>query len=85
VKIRLRYFARLREAFQTSGEEVVVPEEVCDITALCAWLRTRGGVWATELAPGRAYRVALDQQMVGGHTRLHEGAEVALFPPVTGG
>ena len=85
MKIRLRYFARLRETFGTSGEEVVVPGEVCDIAALCAWLRSRGGVWATELAPGRAYRVALDQQMAGEQTRLREGAEVALFPPVTGG
>ncbi len=85
MKIRLRYFARLREAFDTSGEEVVVPAEVRDVASLCAWLRSRGGAWEVELAPGRAYRAALDQEMVGAQAPLHEGAEVALFPPVTGG
>ncbi|MGH8666691.1 MAG: MoaD/ThiS family protein [Burkholderiales bacterium] len=29
--------------------------------------------------------MAVDQQMAGETTRLHEGAEVAVFPPVTGG
>ena len=48
-------------------------------------LRERGGAWAVELAPGRAYRVAVDQQMASAGTRLREGAEVAVFPPVTGG
>jgi molybdopterin converting factor small subunit len=29
--------------------------------------------------------VAVDQQMASAQTRLREGAEVAVFPPVTGG
>jgi molybdopterin synthase sulfur carrier subunit len=85
VKIRLLYFARLREAFDRQSEEVTLPEDVRDVGTLSQWLRARGGVWAAELAPGRAYRVAVDQQMAGEATRLHEGAEVAVFPPVTGG
>jgi molybdopterin synthase sulfur carrier subunit len=85
VKVRLLYFARLREAFERQSEEVALPEEVRDVGALSQWLRARGGVWAAELAPGRAYRVAVDQQMAAASTRLHEGAEVAVFPPVTGG
>jgi molybdopterin synthase sulfur carrier subunit len=85
VKIRLLYFARLREAFDRQSEEVTLPEDVRDVGTLSQWLRARGGVWAAELAPGRAYRVAVDQQMAGESTRLHEGAEVAVFPPVTGG
>jgi molybdopterin synthase sulfur carrier subunit len=85
VKIRLLYFARLREAFGIQAEEVTLPAEIGDVGSLSQWLRSRGGVWSAELAPGRAYRVAVDQQMAGEKTRLHEGAEVAVFPPVTGG
>ena len=85
MNVRLLYFARLREAFGMQAEDVALPEEVRDIGTLSQWLRTRGGAWAAELAPGRAYRVAVDQQMAAETTRLHEGAEVAVFPPVTGG
>jgi sulfur-carrier protein len=85
VKVRLLYFARLREALGTDGEEIVLPAEVGDVAALTTWLRARGGAWAAELAPGRAYRVAVDQDMANAHTRLADGAEVAIFPPVTGG
>ena len=85
MKLRLLYFARLREAFGCDGEQVIVPAGINDVAALLEWLRLRGGSFAAELAPGRAYRVAVDQQMAGPHTRLHDDAEVAVFPPVTGG
>ena len=85
MKLRLLYFARLREAFGTEREEVTVPEGVDDVAALTAWLRTRGGAWTSELAAGRAFRVAVNQDMAHTGTRLFDGAEVAIFPPVTGG
>jgi sulfur-carrier protein len=85
VKVKLLYFARLREAFGTRAEEAALPEGVSDVSALLQWLRSRGGAWDTELAQGRAFRVAVDQQMAAETTRLSEGVEVALFPPVTGG
>lgn len=85
MRLRLLYFARLREAFGCSAEEVDVPGEVADVGALVAWLRGRGGVWATELAAGRSFRVAVDQDMASLHTVLESDAEVAIFPPVTGG
>jgi molybdopterin synthase sulfur carrier subunit len=37
------------------------------------------------LARTRAVRVALDQAMADESSALHDGAEVAFFPPVTGG
>ena len=85
MNVKLLYFARLREAFGTQVEEAVLPENVRDVSALLQWLRRRGGAWDSELAQGRAFRVAVDQQMAADTTRLREGAEVAVFPPVTGG
>jgi len=85
MNIRLLYFARLREAFGRTVEEVELPAQVADVGALVAWLRERGDPWSAELAPGRSFRVALDQEMVSLQTALKPGAEVAIFPPVTGG
>lgn len=85
MKLRVLYFARLREAFGCSSEELDLPESVVDVATLLAWLRTRGGAWCIELAPGRAFRVAVDQEMATLDTPLAPHAEVAVFPPVTGG
>jgi len=83
--IQLIYLARLREALGTSKEEVELPRDVGTVAALLAWLRTRGGAWAAELAPGRAVRVAVNYDMARADTPVTAGDEVALFPPVTGG
>jgi len=85
MKVSLVYFARLREAFGRSAEDVVLPADVRDVASLMRWLRGRGGAWATELAEGRAFRVAVDHDMAVPATPLAEGVEVAIFPPVTGG
>lgn len=85
MNLRLLYFARLREVFGRTDEEVDLPAHVADVGALVAWLRARGDPWSVELAPGRSFRVALDQEMVSLQTALKPGAEVAIFPPVTGG
>lgn len=85
MKIKLLYFARLREVFGMSTEDVALPDGVGDVAALVEWLRARGGAWTTELAPGRAYRVSVNQDMALARTPLVDGAEVAIFPPVTGG
>jgi len=37
------------------------------------------------LAQGKSVRAALNHQMVEDDTALVDGAEVAFFPPVTGG
>ncbi len=85
MKVRLLYFARLREVFATAQETPETPANVQTLADLLDWLRQRGGVWAEELAVGRAYRVAVNQDLVERDAALHENDEVAIFPPVTGG
>ncbi len=82
--LNVLYLARLREAFGRAGEriELAGPDTVA---GLVARLRERGGNWAAELAPGRAVRFAVNQEMAGPAAALNDGDEVALFPPVTGG
>lgn len=83
MSLRVLYFARLRECFG-------IAEETLDFhgaTAadLVAQLQVRGGVWAEELATGRAFRVAVNQDIVALDAAIPDAAEVAIFPPVTGG
>jgi molybdopterin converting factor subunit 1 len=83
MKLRVLYFARLRERFGVAEETL----EFAGATAadLVAALQARGGVWAEELAAGRAFRVAVNQNIVALDAALPDGSEVAIFPPVTGG
>ncbi|MBU6189398.1 MAG: molybdopterin converting factor subunit 1 [Betaproteobacteria bacterium] len=85
MKITMLYFAALREALGTERESVDVPAEVQSAGELRAWLAHRGGVWSEALAPGRALRMAVNRKLADPETPLAEGAEVAVFPPVTGG
>lgn len=84
-QVDLVYLARLREAFGTAGERAELPAHVATVADLRGWLSQRGGKWATELAPERAVRVAVNHELAGPGTRIASGDEVALFPPVTGG
>ena len=83
--VSLVYLARLREAFGAASERVETPPHVNTVGSLRAWLAARGGAWATELAPGRAVRVAVNHDLADADTPIVAGDEVAIFPPVTGG
>jgi molybdopterin synthase sulfur carrier subunit len=83
MKVNLRYFASLREALGP-GETLEVASG-STLGGLRDQLLARGGRHAEALARGRAVRCALDQVLADESASLHEGAEVAFFPPVTGG
>jgi sulfur-carrier protein len=80
--IRVLYFARLRDVFNCSEETLPAPATV---GALLAILAERGGVWADELLGNKVFRVAINQEMASLSDEIPAGAEVAIFPPVTGG
>lgn len=88
MKLNVRYFAALREALGTGetldwaeGEGLATP---C-VGAFRAWLISRSSLHAELLAAGRAVRVAVDHTIAFDGSLLRDGAEVAFFPPVTGG
>lgn len=85
MKIKLRYFASVREAVGIGQETLELPGELCSVGDVRGLLAARGGAWAEALAPERAVRMACNQVMCGAATPVSEGAEVAFFPPVTGG
>lgn len=83
MKITVRYFASLREAL--GAMEVVELPAGSRIGTLRDALLQRGGRHAELLAPQRPVRCALNQVMADTSALLDDGAEVAFFPPVTGG
>lgn len=85
MQIKLRYFARLREQLDTSEEVLNLPADLFTVAQLISLLCQRGPQWHAELGGERIFRVAVDQELVDLSAQLHDGAEVAIFPPVTGG
>jgi molybdopterin synthase sulfur carrier subunit len=85
VKVKVLYFAALREQLGTSGEEIELPAGVGTVAALRAHLRDRGGAWQAALADGKLIRMAVNQDMAQPAAAIKAGDEVAFFPPVTGG
>lgn len=85
MKLELRFFASLREALGVSQESIVIPDSIKTIADLRAHLVQRGNPWSEVLVQGKVLRCALNQVMVDASTPLQENAEVAFFPPVTGG
>jgi molybdopterin synthase sulfur carrier subunit len=85
MKVKVLYFASIREALGRDAEDLELPAGVATIAALRSHLRTRGGAWADALAEGRLLRAAVNQDMAQPASAIKAGDEVAFFPPVTGG
>ena len=83
MKVQVRYFASLREALGAS--ESLEVASGATVGQLRDQLLARGGRHAEVLARQRAVRCALHQTMCDESAPLTDGAEVAFFPPVTGG
>lgn len=83
--MRVLYFAWVREAIGLGEEEVVPPPGVDTVADLVGWLGKRGGGHAEAFADPLRLRAAVDQTFVSLDTSIVGAAEVAIFPPVTGG
>lgn len=83
ITIQLRYFASLREALGSA--ETVEVADGATVAQVRDQLIARGAPHADALARGKAVRAAVDQALSDESARLHDGAELAFFPPVTGG
>ena len=83
MKVRLRFFASLRESLGSLGE-LELPEGSRVVDARNQ-LIARGAPFDTGLARHKALRAALNQTLCDESAVLADGDELAFFPPVTGG
>jgi molybdopterin synthase sulfur carrier subunit len=84
-RVRLLYFAWVREKVGVSTEEVDLPQTVASVEALVEWLKQRGPQYGEAFARPQVVRAALDRVHVKPTAALGSVREVAFFPPVTGG
>jgi molybdopterin synthase sulfur carrier subunit len=84
MNLTVRYFASLREAL---GEQELLSDLQGPLTVahLRQHLIDSSPTHAQMLQTGRAVRCAVNQAMASEDTPIPDGAEVAFFPPVTGG
>jgi molybdopterin synthase sulfur carrier subunit len=82
--VTIKFFASVREAVGTASETLDLPTGIGTVGALREHLAARGEQWRRALG-SPALRMAYNQQMCGADTFVSDGAEVAFFPPVTGG
>ena len=83
MKVTLRYFASVREAMGRGSEQRDTAARTLE--GLREELLACGEPYAQALGGGKAVRMAIDQVMAEGDAPLRDGAEIAFFPPVTGG
>ena len=85
MKVKVLYFASVREKVGKDVEEIDVPAGVATVAALRNHLRGRGGNYENAFAEKALLRAAVNQDMVQPSAAIKAGDEIAFFPPVTGG
>jgi molybdopterin synthase sulfur carrier subunit len=85
VKVKVLYFASVREKVGKDAEEIELPAGVATVAALRSHLSGRGGIYENAFSEKALLRAAVNQDMAQATAPLKAGDEVAFFPPVTGG
>lgn len=83
--MRVHYFSWLRERLGRDFDEVQQPETVNTIGDLIDWLAEDDEGFALAAANRQMIRAAIDDELVDHQAQLGRAANVALFPPMTGG
>jgi len=85
VKVKLLFFAGLREQLGNAGEEIELPAGVTTLAGIHEHLRARGGNYEKVFSGRALVRMAVNQEMAQPTAQVRSGDEIAFFPPVTGG
>ncbi len=80
MNVRVRLFASLREIFKSPYLEVELPDGAT-VADLVEVIREE----APHLGRGGRFHVTINKEFVDMDAKLHDGDEVAIFPPVGGG
>jgi molybdopterin synthase sulfur carrier subunit len=83
--IKVLYFASLREQLGTDREAIASPAGLTTVADVAARLRARGGRWSAALGADQPVMAAVNQALARPDSAVHDGDEIAFFPPVTGG
>lgn len=84
-RMKLLYFAWVRERVGTESETRDIPADVTTIGALKTWLASIDEGYAYAFENPEIIRVALDKTLAEDDAPLGDAQEAAFFPPMTGG
>ncbi len=85
MRLRLLYFAWVRERIGKADEEVEPPAHVRTVADLVGWLSARSEQYAYAFENPKVIRAAIDRAHVRSDAVLAGAHEIAFFPPMTGG
>ncbi|RLF09353.1 MAG: molybdopterin synthase sulfur carrier subunit [Thermoprotei archaeon] len=86
MKVKVEYYATLREKLGVKDEEAEVDERACVEDLLKLLVSRRGEALAEDLTECRVLVNGKDiEGLEGNKTVLKEGDTISLFPPVAGG
>ena len=85
MKLSVRYFASIREALGAGETLELADGASITVGGVRDALIQRGGAHGEALARHRSLRSALNQVLCDEAASVPDGAELAFFPPVTGG
>jgi molybdopterin synthase sulfur carrier subunit len=85
MRLKLVYFAWVRERVGRPEEVTEVPGDVATVGDLVGWLKSRGEEYAYAFENEGVVRAAIDQKHVRADAPLAGARELAFFPPMTGG
>ncbi len=83
--MKLVYFAWVRERIGKADEIVAPPPGIDTISGLVSWLKTRGEEYAYAFENEGVVRAAIDRVHAKPDSPIAGAAEIAFFPPMTGG
>jgi sulfur-carrier protein len=85
MRVKLLYFAWVREQTGKAEEEVDLPAGIASIADLMQWLQRQGPQYAAAFQRPEVIRAAVDRRHVRPAASIAGASEIAFFPPVTGG
>jgi len=86
MNLKILFFASLREQFEFSQKEIILSKEVRTAEEFLLNMSTQiGGDWVDLFEKKNMYKLAINQELSSWKDPIHEGDELAIFPPITGG
>ena len=85
MKVKLVYFAWVRERIDKPEEDLDLPDSVVTAGDLLQHLKTLGDGYEAALQYPEVIRVAVNQEHVDHDEPIAGAREIGIFPPITGG
>lgn len=83
--VRVLFFASYREQLNTRQLELALNADSCTVAELMARMIDDGGPEFEQVLHSENLVIAVNQTICDQQQHLHDGDELAFYPPVTGG